>query len=79
MDEKVYEQAQALTERLTRAGVEQALQCHLVMSQRGTAFLDKLSEELGADALAMAIHRYYQQQDAAIPAIYRPWTQPGEK
>ena len=29
MDEKVYEQAQALTERLTRAGVEQALQCHL--------------------------------------------------
>lgn len=29
MDEKYYEQAQALTERITRAGVEQALQCHL--------------------------------------------------
>ena len=62
-----------------RSLADVALQCHLVMSQRGTAFLDKLSEELGADALAMAIHRYYQQQDAAIPAIYRPWTQPGEK
>lgn len=29
MDEKSYEEAQALTERLTRAGIEQALQCHL--------------------------------------------------
>lgn len=29
MDEKLYEEAQALTERLTRAGIEQALQCHL--------------------------------------------------
>lgn len=27
MDEKSYEEAQALTERLTRAGIEQALQC----------------------------------------------------
>ncbi|WP_328184645.1 TraR/DksA C4-type zinc finger protein [Marinobacter sp. OP 3.4] len=29
IDEKAYEEAQALTERLTRAGVEQALQVHL--------------------------------------------------
>ncbi|ERS04807.1 hypothetical protein Q673_06210 [Marinobacter sp. EN3] len=29
MDERGFEEAQALTERITRAGIEQALQCHL--------------------------------------------------
>lgn len=29
MTEKQFEEAQALTERLTRAGIEQAMQCHL--------------------------------------------------
>lgn len=29
MNEKQFEEAQALTERITRAGIEQALQCHL--------------------------------------------------
>ncbi|KMQ74017.1 TraR/DksA C4-type zinc finger protein [Marinobacter subterrani] len=29
MDERSFEEAQALTERLTRAGIEQALQVHL--------------------------------------------------
>lgn len=29
MDEHQFEQAQALTERLTQAGIEQTLQCHL--------------------------------------------------
>lgn len=29
MNEKQFEQAQALTEQITRAGIEQALQCHL--------------------------------------------------
>lgn len=29
MDESQFEQAQALTERLTLAGIEQSLQCHL--------------------------------------------------
>ncbi|MGJ3255496.1 MAG: hypothetical protein ACFE0K_04160 [Alcanivorax sp.] len=56
-----------------------ALQCHLAMMQQGTAFLDALSESLGADALAIAIRRYYQQQNVSIPADYQPWAQPGEK
>jgi len=29
VNEKQFEQAQALTEQITRAGIEQALQCHL--------------------------------------------------
>lgn len=29
MDEKQFEEAQALTERLTQAAIEQTLQCHL--------------------------------------------------
>lgn len=56
-----------------------ALQCHLAMSQRKTGFLDKLSESLGADILAAAIGSYYQQQEVSIPAVYQPWTKPGEK
>ena len=56
-----------------------ALQCHLATSQPGTAFLGALSESLGADALAVAIRRYFQQQDASVPAAYQPWAQPGEE
>jgi len=56
-----------------------ALQCYLAVPQQGTAFLDTLSDSLGADTLAAAIRSYYQQQDVAIPAVYQPWIQPGEK
>lgn len=56
-----------------------ALQCFLAAPQQATAFLDKLSDSLGADTLATAIRSYYQQQDASIPAGYQPWAEPGEK
>ncbi|WP_372635417.1 hypothetical protein [Alcanivorax jadensis] len=55
-----------------------ALQCYLAVEQGGTEFLDQLSVALGADTVSAAIGNYYQQQGAPVPAIYQPWTVPGE-
>ena len=48
MNEKQFEQAQALTERLTRAGIGQALQCHLEapLEHHGRRFCLDCADEL---------------------------------
>mgnify|MGYP002039689911 CR=1 FL=1 len=54
MDEKQFEQAQALTERLTQAGIEQAMQCHLEppMEMSGRRFCLDCCDEIAMARLS---------------------------